>query len=202
MSSQSNRLTTFPHSSHYHERSLPRKRRSSANGEAEKRRYVRDRHTPPPPLPPPPPVHPPHPQQNHILPSTTSLNANTNANDFRRIIAEYQAGEGIVAHRDDSSFPLVLLKKRAKAQSDTECLLTSTHHPNLVNLLAFFEHDGAINLVYECMQVSLLQLQPSPYNAFVEYELAAICKEVLPDMVIASASAELKPGLTGVGVYP
>ena len=96
----------------------------------------------------------------------------------------------------------MLLKKRAKPKSDIECLLNTTHHANLVNLLAFFEHDGAINLVYECMQVSLLQLQASPYNAFVEYELAAICKEVLPEMVIASASAEFNPGFTGVVVYP
>ena len=199
MSSQPNRLTTFPHSSHYHERNVPQKRRSSANGEAEKRRYIRNRHSPPPPLP---AVHPPRPQQNHELRSATSSDANTNANTFRRIIAENQAGEGIVAHRDDSQFPLVLLKKRAKPESDIECLLNTTRHANLVNLLAFFERDGAINLVYECMQVSLLQLQASPYNAFVEYELAAICKEVLPDMVIASASAELKPGLTGVVVYP
>ena len=189
MSSQSNRLTTFPHSSHYHERSRPRKRRSSTNGKAEKRRYVRDRQSPPPPPPPLPAMHPPCPQQNHELPSTTPPNASTNSNDFRRIIAEYQAGEGIVAHRVDSQFPLVLLKKRAKPESDTECLLTTTHHPNLVNLLAFFENDGEIKLVYECMQVSLLQLQASPYNAFAEYELATICKEVLPDLIIASASA-------------
>ena len=185
MSSQPNRLTTFPHSSHYYERSVPQKRRSSANGEAEKRRYIRNRHSPPPP--PLPAAHPPRPQQNHELPPATSSDASTNANTFRRIIAENQAGEGIVAHRDNSKFPLVLLKKRTKPEADTECLLTTTHHANLVNLLAFFEHDDAINLVYECMQVSLLQLQASPYNAFVEYELAAICKEVLPDMAVASA---------------
>ena len=41
---------------------------------------------------------------NHELPSTTSSAASTNANTFRRIIAEYQAGEGIVAHRDNSKF--------------------------------------------------------------------------------------------------
>jgi serine/threonine protein kinase len=95
----------------------------------------------------------------------------------------------------------VLLKKRARSGSETEFHLSTTRHPNLVNLLAFFEHDHAINLVYECMQVSLSHIQVSPYSSFAEYELAAICKEVIPDMITALASAELGLGLTWFVVY-
>lgn len=180
MSSQPNRLTTFPHSSHYYEKGLPRKRRSSTNEDAEKCRVVRTRDSPPPSLP-TLPFH--RSQQNNepppkVVQNTSTQNTSTNADQFRGIIAEYQAGEGIVAHRADAKFLLVLLKKKPRSRSDAKHRLTSTDHPNLVNLLTFFEDDGVINLVYECMHVSLLQLQASPYNAFVEYEIAAICKEV------------------------
>lgn len=187
MSTQPNRdstITTFPRSSHYREPTLPRKRRNSTTGKVEKRRVLQRRRTPPPLQPDthPPSCFPPR----HELPSTppaTQQDTSADASQFRPIIAEDQAGDGIVAHRVDSKFPLVLLKTRAKSESETEC--TTTHHPNLVNLLAFFEHDHAINLVYECMQVSLSHLQVSPYSSFAEYELAAICKEVPPDLIIA-----------------
>jgi hypothetical protein len=200
MSNRDSTLTTFPHSSHYHGRTIPRKRRNSTNGKGEKRRILHDRRLPPTVQP---ATHPPsHPQQRHELPSTpsaTQQESSADASQFKPIITENQAGDGTVAHRVDPQFPLVLLKKRAK--SGPECLLTTTRHPNLVNLLAFFEHDDAINLVYECMLVSLSHIQVSPYSSFAEYELAAICKEVVPDLITALASAELGLGPTGFVVY-
>ena len=195
-------VTTFPHSSHYYKRTIPRKRRHSTNGKVEKRRILHDQRPPPTVQP---ATHPPsRPQQRHELPSTPSATqheSSADASQFKPIITEDQAGDGTVAHRVDSKFPLVLLKKRARSGSETECPLTTTRHPNLVNLLAFFEHDDAINLVYECMQVSLSHIQVSPYSSFAEYELAAICKEVIPDLIIALASAELGLGPTGFVVY-
>ena len=159
MPTQPNRdstVTTFPHSSHYHERTLPRKRRNSTNGKVEKRRILHDQRPPPTVQP---ATHPPsRSQQRHELPSTpsaTQQESSADASQFKPIITEDQAGDGTVAHRVDPKFPLVLLKTRAKSGSETECHLTTTRLPNLVNLLAFFEHDHTINLVYECMQVSL-----------------------------------------------
>ena len=205
MSTQPNRdstVTTFPHSSHYRERAFPRKRRNSTNGKVEKRRVLHGRHAPPPSQP---ATHPPsRPQQIHELPSTpsaTQQESSADASQFKPIIMEDQAGDGIVAHRVDSRFPLVLLKKRAKSGSETKPPLIITRHPNLVNLLAFFEHDDAINLVYECMQVSLSHIQVSTYSSFAEYELAAICKEVPPYLIAAWAPAELDLGPTGFAVY-
>jgi hypothetical protein len=189
MSTQPNRdstVTTFPHSSHYQEPTLPRKRRNSTTGKVEKRRILHGRRTPPPLQP---ATHLPScSQQRNELPSTppaTQQETSADASQFRPIITEDQAGDGIVAHRVDSKFPLVLLKKRAKSGSEKEHPLTTTRHPNLVNLLAFFEHDHAINLVYECMQVSLSHIQVSPHSSFAEYVLAAICKEVPPDLITA-----------------
>ena len=204
MSTEPNRdsiITTFPHSSHYYENTLPRKRRIPSPGKVEKRRILHGRHTPPPLQP---ATHPPsRSQQRHQLPSTppaTQKESSADASQFKPIINENQAGDGTVAHRVDPKFPLVVLKKRAKSGSETRCLLT-TCHPNLVNLLAFFEHDNVINLVYECMQVSLSHVQVSPYSSFAEYELAAICKEVIPDLITALASAELGLGLTGFVIH-
>lgn len=98
---------------------------------------------------------------------------------YRRLLYEDQAGPSIIAHKAKPNFPVVAIKERAALPQERYQRLAPTAHRNLVNLHEAFVSESLIFLVYECVTVTLEELQASPLATLVEYEIAAICTEVL-----------------------
>ena len=118
--------------------------------------------------------------QSVPAPSQTLRNgqeALENPSRYRGILEEDQAGDCTVAYQMTADFPVVVLKKRVM-DNGHRSPLTLSYHANLCNLQDFFEETGTIWMVYECLDVSLEDIQTSPAASFKEYELAAIATEV------------------------
>ena len=101
-----------------------------------------------------------------------------NPSHFQSILEEDQAGECTLAYRRTNNFPMVVIKHRAVTGKGIETL-RSTSQKNVCNLLDFFPvGNGSISLVYECLAVSLSEIQACPTAPLQEYELAAVATEV------------------------
>ncbi|KAF1349752.1 hypothetical protein BDV97DRAFT_174983 [Delphinella strobiligena] len=98
---------------------------------------------------------------------------------YRKLMQEDQAGVALIAHENQADFRIVAIKSREMCGNYTKGKIRITSHVNLVNLQGFFEHEGTINFVYESFSVSLADIQASPYGLLREYEIAAVCKELL-----------------------
>ena len=99
---------------------------------------------------------------------------------YREILNEDQAGPCVIAHKNDSKFTAVVIKRRPMMhQSRNQITLVLVKHPNIISLEeAFISQD--IYLIYEHLyvDVTLREIRASPSITFRDYELAAICKEV------------------------
>jgi hypothetical protein len=105
----------------------------------------------------------------------------TSPSQYRPILKEDQGGTCMVAHQVDPLFALVTIKSTERKNARN---LHPTDHPNVVNLLAFYDIDATTYLVYECMDISLAEVQASPNRCFEAFELAAICTEVSTQSVV------------------
>ncbi|KAL1311903.1 hypothetical protein AAFC00_001974 [Neodothiora populina] len=98
---------------------------------------------------------------------------------FRKLMQEDQAGMALIAHQNQADFRIVAIKTRGVGSEQYNENSRLTSYKNLVNLQSFFEHEGSMNFVYESCSVSLADIQASPYGLLQEYEIAAVCKELL-----------------------
>ena len=124
--------------------------------------------------------------QSPILPRTDrgglSVSGTTKPQNWQKryqnILDGDQAGPCTVAHEMVSNFPLVTLKSRTLTRGQRGRVVV-TSHPNLVNIQNFHEHETSVQIVYECMAVSLAEILALPTAEFREYEWAVVCKEVV-----------------------
>jgi serine/threonine protein kinase len=100
---------------------------------------------------------------------------------FHGFLEIYQAGWGTVAYENCSAFPVVIIKKIRVESAKVPERVKNISHANVVHLHEVFSDfsDGpCLYMVYDCMSVSLTDIQSTPCGSFEEFEIAAICNEV------------------------
>ena len=95
---------------------------------------------------------------------------------YQCVLEEDQAGKCFVAYHKTPEFPLFAVKHRLREENSGTVVLT--HHPNVVSIHDVCVQNASVWIVYDCLTVSLAEIQASPVAPFEEYELAAICQEV------------------------
>ncbi|KAF2812827.1 kinase-like protein, partial [Mytilinidion resinicola] len=102
---------------------------------------------------------------------------------YQRVLEEDQGGPSTVAFRKDSTFPIVVVKSYLATDSSKVQDVFRTRHPNIVNVLDAFYEDDTTYIVYEYMTRSIAEVQATPLGKFEEFEIAAICKEVIEGLL-------------------
>jgi hypothetical protein len=97
---------------------------------------------------------------------------------YRRFGKDNQAGSATIAYEMTPTHPVVAVKETGgRDQAEAQDLIR-TAHPNVVSLLDAFLSQEATYLIYECMDVDLVQVQGCPCGVLEDFEIAAVCKEV------------------------
>lgn len=90
-----------------------------------------------------------------------------------------QAGPGVVALKDEESFPICLIKNCKLQNPRSLRMLRYTSHKNLVSLIDNFQAAGKLHLVYEYEHLAISLGCVAGTVQFSEADIATICKEVL-----------------------
>ncbi|KAI9753301.1 MAG: hypothetical protein M4579_005220 [Chaenotheca gracillima] len=98
---------------------------------------------------------------------------------YQRLVQEKQGGDVTIAYEKVSTFPLVAIRHIKDTLPGRLPHLARTANPNIVTLKEAFLQEESLHIVYETMAVSLSDIQASPRGNLTEYEIAAVCKEVL-----------------------
>lgn len=97
---------------------------------------------------------------------------------YYAILKEKQPCGIIIAHKQELTHPLVAIKQRDGQGTSNTKTLTRCCHENIVHLYEVYIHDTNLFFMYECTNVSLSEIQATPYGEFALYQIAAICQEV------------------------
>lgn len=100
---------------------------------------------------------------------------------FHGFLEVDQAGPGIVAYQKCSTFPTVIIKKIKGEDAKVPERIKNVSNANIVSLREIFSYRTSHYIVYDCMSVSLTDIQATPCGDFAEFEIVAICKEVSYD---------------------
>ena len=95
------------------------------------------------------------------------------------ILDENQAGRVTIAHKNDPKHPIVVIKQRACAEEARLKKIFRSDHKNVVLLIETYYYNQNLYFVYESMDVSLAEIQSTPYGIFEEFHIATVCKEVI-----------------------
>ena len=83
----------------------------------------------------------------------------------------------IIAHKQEISHPMVAVTQCDHSANVKNLISCSSQ--NLVHLYEVYNHDDKLYFMYECMDISLCDIQATPYGDFAPYQIAAICQEVI-----------------------
>ncbi|KAL9077891.1 MAG: hypothetical protein Q9157_003190 [Trypethelium eluteriae] len=112
---------------------------------------------------------------------------------YRQLLCEDQAGPATFACLKNPSFAVSVVKEHRHSLSGA-LSLRSVSHPNIVEIVEAFLKEDTIYLVYGVMTVSLREIKASPIGDLAEYELAAVCKEVLCGLQYIHSTLKLPHG--------
>ncbi len=101
---------------------------------------------------------------------------------YYAILKEGQSDRVTIAYKKELQHPIVAIKQRVHEGGDDLKKIIASCHENIVSLYEAHFHDGNLYFVYESMDVSLSEIQSTPYGTFAEFHIATLCKEVfIPD---------------------
>lgn len=110
--------------------------------------------------------------------------------EYYAVLDEDQAGDITVAYKKEIKHPIVAIRRIANARKEDLKKVSRSCHENIVSLHKVHFQKEALYFVYESMDVSLAEIQSTPYGKLAEYHIATICKEVSgPSMQPSSADA-------------
>ena len=98
--------------------------------------------------------------------------------DYYAILQEQQDSEVTIAHKQDMEHQIVAIKQLRITDRESTRALAGCLHENIVSLYRAYVEDEMIFLIYECTDVSLAEVQSTPYGQLVPYQMAAVCQEV------------------------
>ncbi|KAL2049561.1 hypothetical protein ABVK25_010140 [Lepraria finkii] len=95
------------------------------------------------------------------------------------ILKEDQGGQVTIAHKQEVEHPMIAIRETKIAKSSCVESLAGCLHENIVSLFGAYIDNETIFFVYECMDVTLAEIQSTPYGGLASYQIAVVCKEVL-----------------------
>ncbi|KAL2048941.1 hypothetical protein ABVK25_010794 [Lepraria finkii] len=99
---------------------------------------------------------------------------------YYAILKEDQdGGEFTIAHKKEVQHPVVAIKRESYTDNSQIKRLTRCSHENIVSLYRAYFEEGSVYLIYECVDVSLAEIQSTPRGKLASYQIAAVCQEVL-----------------------
>ena len=102
---------------------------------------------------------------------------------YHAIIRDDQAGEVTVAHGQKPEHPIIAVKQQKCQDGDAIKRLCSSSHENIVSLYEAYHEGEAVFFVYECMDVSLAEIQSTSHGNLLSFQIAAVCREVCQYLV-------------------
>jgi len=98
--------------------------------------------------------------------------------EYYAILREEQAGNVTLAHKQELEHPIVVVKQQRCTNSTSVKGVAPCSHENVVSLLEIFYDEDVVFFIYECMDVSLAEIQSTRYGNLASYQIAAVCREV------------------------
>lgn len=105
-----------------------------------------------------------------------------------------QAGPGMVALKDEETFPIYLIKECNLRNPRSLRRLRVVSHKNLVSLVDNFQTGGKLHLVYEYEHLAVSLGCVAGTVQFSEADIATICKEVLEGLNYVHTELETSYG--------
>ena len=136
-------------------------------------------------------------QPNKLRKTVFAINLPTNSSSpwdrYQPILIENQAGTATLAHGNNPSFPIVAIKCR-KCSPEELRHVTQCRHENITAFTETYHHDDQIYFIYECVMMSLAEVQSTPCNDFAPYEIAAVSKAILTGLNYLQSSLDISHG--------
>ncbi|KAL6716966.1 hypothetical protein ACLMJK_004879 [Lecanora helva] len=98
---------------------------------------------------------------------------------YHAILEEAQGDWVTIANAKEPKHPIVVIKRRACPSDDVRQKIIGISHENIVALYEAYLYEGNLYFAYELMDVSLAEMQSTPYGILAEFHIATICKEVI-----------------------
>ncbi|KAI9779394.1 MAG: hypothetical protein M1835_004697, partial [Candelina submexicana] len=111
---------------------------------------------------------------------------------YHRFLNLDQAGSAMIAYEKCAQFPTAVLKESSVTHIGHH--IPRSSHANIVLLREIFSHNDILYFVYEPMSICLADLQSTPCGTFTEYEIAAICQEILHGLHYIHKDLEITHG--------
>ncbi len=128
---------------------------------------------------------PPDPQQvpnSRISPQKDAPNSISVQGDpwkrYFRILTEENNGPATIAYQQVDDFPIVAIRRHPRSDHDTTKHIVRSSHKNVLNLQECFVSTDYLYFVYEYVDLSLADIQATPYGALEAYHIAVICQKV------------------------
>ena len=102
---------------------------------------------------------------------------------YHAIIRDDQAGEVTVAHGQKPKHPIIAVKEQKCRDGDAIKRLCSCSHENIISLYEAYHEGEAVFFIYECMDVSLAEIQSTSHGNLLSFQIAAVCREVCQYLV-------------------
>jgi len=83
-----------------------------------------------------------------------------------------------MAHKQVLDHPIVIVKQQRCTNSSSIKGLAPCSHENTVSLQEIFCDEDVVFSIYECMDVSLADIQSARYGNLASYQIAAVRREV------------------------
>ena len=112
-----------------------------------------------------------------------------NGNPWRTyyaILSEDQAGQVTVAYKNEIEHPMFAIKEHVCKDSESVKQLVMCSHKNIVALYDAYLDNDSLYLIYECLQISLAEVQSTQYGDLATFQIAAVCREVCKYLVFDS----------------
>lgn len=106
-----------------------------------------------------------------------------------------QAGPGVVALKDEESFPICLIKECKLRNPRSLRRLRVVSHQNLVSLIDNFQAGGKLQLVYGYEHLAISLGCIADIVQFSEADIATICREVLEGLNFIHTELKTSYGL-------
>ncbi|KAL6714252.1 hypothetical protein ACLMJK_007675 [Lecanora helva] len=96
---------------------------------------------------------------------------------YRRILKD-EHSQMVVAHKQEISHPIVIAKEHQLTGQQKTANIVRCNHENIVHIIEAYVNESIVTFIYERMDVSLSEIQATPYGQLAAYQIAAICQKV------------------------
>jgi hypothetical protein len=98
--------------------------------------------------------------------------------EYYAILKEDQGGQVTITYKQEFQHPIIAIKQTKITKNSCVKSLTGCLHENIVSLQSAYIDNNVVFFVYECMDVTLAEIQSTPFGSLALYQITAVYKEV------------------------